>query len=184
MITKFKYYNVNEQGSEQNSTEELLKKISKLEDRNNDLEDKITELEETIENLENDIDDKEDKIYGLEDSFEKLEKEYNKIEKNYEELEKEKEQIEEDRDLFKKNADLLENPYGSFVNGSEEEKRFIARIFMDHLHLMKDYPLEFGGMLIKEKRGDLLFKGTLDKEWVDTYMGGGSSILNRLGIKD
>jgi chromosome segregation ATPase len=183
MISNFSNFKVNEEEVSDSYVQELIDKISKLEENKMNLSDRIDELEDDVSNLENDIDKKDEEIYGLQESFEKLEKWYSKLEDEKESADKREEKLMDEIGAFEKQLKIYQDSDSVFSKGSEEDKNNIVSTFMDYLETMEDYPLEFGGLVRKNMklrpRYVELVNKILNKEWVQGFTGSGSGLLNR-----
>ena len=183
MIKKFKDYNLYllEKNEDDDYIKELLDKIYNL-------EYSVDALKDEISDLNNQIDEKDNEIYGLEESFEKLEKQYSKLEDEKELLEKSEEKLIDEKKDLEAELKIFQESYTIFEKGTEEEKSLVIKAFLNMLDIMEDKPLEFGNLLRKETNKRSTFKrlinSMLNKEWLESYTGGGSGLLGRLGIKD
>jgi chromosome segregation ATPase len=188
MISNFSNFKVNEQDVSDSYVQGLIDQISRLEDLNQNLNDKIDQLEDDIRDMEKTNDDQSEKIYGLEESFEKLEKQYSKLEDEKESLEKTEGKLIEEKQDLEAQLKIFHESYTTFDKGTDEEKLKVVEAFLDMLDIMEDRPLEFGALLRKEMkerpRFERVINATLNQEWVESYTGGGSGLLNRLGIQD
>lgn len=183
MIRNFSNFNVNEEDVSDSYIQELIDKISKLEEYKMNLSDRIDELEDDVYNLENSIEEKGLEIYGLEESFEKLEKQYSKLEDEKESADKREEKLMDEIGAFEKQLKNYQDSYNVFSKGSDEDKNNLVSTFMDYLEIMEDYPIEFGSLIrenmkMRPKYNDLVYK-ILNKEWTEGFTGSGASLINR-----
>jgi chromosome segregation ATPase len=183
MISNFSNFKVNEEEVSDSYVQELIDKISKLEEYKMNLDDRIDELEDDVYNLENSIEKKDEEIYGLQESFEKLEKWNSKLETEKESADKREEKLMDEIGAFEKQLKIYQNSDSVFSKGSEEDKNNIVSTFMDYLEAMEDYPLEFGNLIrenvkMRPKYNDLVHR-MLNKEWLEGFIGSGSALLMR-----
>ena len=183
MISNFSNFKVNEEEVSDSYVQELIDKISKLEEYKMNLSDRIDELEDDVYNLENSIEKKDEEIYGLQESFEKLEKWNSKLETEKESANKREEKLMDEIGAFEKQIKIYQDSDSVFSKGSDEDKNNIVSTFMDYLETMEDYPVEFGSLIrenmkTRPRYNDLVYK-MLNKEWVEGFTGSGASLLNR-----
>jgi len=181
MIKNFSKFNINEDDSS-DLINQLNERISKLEEENDRLEDRISELEDEISDLEDSVSKKEDEIYGLEDSIEKAEKQISKLERENEKYEETEADLINERDFLSNELDDFLDPYSGFEDGDENKREKLADVFLILTDVMREYPIEFGN-LIKSRMGNRTKESLynfLNKEWLDSYTGKGSSFLNRM----
>jgi chromosome segregation ATPase len=181
MIKNFSKFNINEEDSSY-LINQLNERISKLEEENDRLEDRISELKDEISDLVDTVSKKEDDIYGLENSIEKAEKQISKLERENEKYEETEANLIDEKNFLSRELDDFLDPYSGFEDGDEYKKEKLTDVFLIFIDIMREYPIEFGN-LIKSRMGNRTKESLYDflnKEWLDTYTGKGSSFLNRM----